>query len=234
MAGRVRTIAPHFPQAATLSRVSREARLFFILLWTVADDEGRMLLDHERLKGRLYPLDDDVPPLLPVWIGELEAARYIEIYRVGDVDYLRVRDWKQLQKIDHPTPSRLPASPREPAREVRELREIREESPRMPMARASEANPREDAIPGAEDMEVGDPKSVTADRVLADLDIALRKTRRKKVLTTADTHVIEMGGRRTGIWRPAPTDTRDSKEPNGPPRLRGPAEIAGLTSGSGE
>ena len=47
---RIRTIDPHFPQTASLSRVSREARLFFILLWTFADDAGRLRLDHERLK----------------------------------------------------------------------------------------------------------------------------------------------------------------------------------------
>jgi len=37
---RIRAIDPHFPQTASLSR-SREARLFFILLWTLADDSGR-------------------------------------------------------------------------------------------------------------------------------------------------------------------------------------------------
>ena len=233
---RIRTIDPHFPRTPSLSRVSREGRLFFILLWTVADDEGRLRLDHGRLKERLYPLDDDASLLLPVWIGELESARCIELYRIDDVEYLRVRGWRQLQKIDHPTPSRLPRSPREPAREVRELRELREESPRMPMARASKANPREDAILDTGGMEVGDPNSITPERVLADLDIALRKARRKEVLSSADTRALELGGRNTGLWsgRAAPAGAKEANGAKGPRRLPGPAEVAGLVRKSGE
>jgi hypothetical protein len=86
---RIRTIDPHFPRTPSLSRISREGRLFFILLWTLADDSGRLRLDHERLKEQLYPLDDDAPSMFPVWLGELESQRFIEIYRVDDVDYLR-------------------------------------------------------------------------------------------------------------------------------------------------
>jgi len=138
---RIRTIDPYFPRTPSLSRVSREARLFFILLWTVADDSGRLRLNHERLIDRLYPFDNDALSLLPLWIGELEAARCIELYRVEDVEYLRVRKWRQMQAIDRPTPSRLPRSPIET---IREAREPREESPRMQKERASKANPRED------------------------------------------------------------------------------------------
>jgi hypothetical protein len=117
------TIDPHFPRTPSLSLITREARLFFILLWTLADDSGRLRFDHERLKEQLYPFDDDAPLLLPVWIGELEPARCIELYRVGDVEYLRVRKWRQMQIIQRLTRSRLPAGPQE-------SQEIPEESPR--------------------------------------------------------------------------------------------------------
>ena len=111
---RIRTIDPHFPRTPSLQRVSREGRLFFILLWTVADDSGRLRLDHERLLEQLYPFDPDAPSLLALWIGELQAARCIELYRVDDVEYLRVRKWRQLQStIQHPTRSRLPPGPHE-------------------------------------------------------------------------------------------------------------------------
>src|SRR5471030_3026613 len=134
---RIRTIDPHFPRTPSLSRVSREARLFFILLWTLADDSGRLRLDHERLKDQLYPFDDDAPLLLPVWIGELESARCIELYRVDDIEYLRVCKWRQMQTcIQRPTRGRLPAAPHEP----------HEESPRMQTARTLKAIPHEEAF----------------------------------------------------------------------------------------
>jgi len=226
---RIRTIDPHFPQTASLSRVSREARLFFILLWTVADDAGRLRLDPERLKERLYPLDDDALLLLPVWIGELESAHCIEVYRVDDVEYLRVRKWRQLQVIQRPTRSRLPRAPQE-------SQEIPEESPRMQMRRASEAIPPEDGIHDEEDVEVGDPTAITRERVLADLDIVLRKARRKKTPTSVDARYFDFAGRNTGLWgvRAAAVRAKDSREPKGPGRLRGPAEIAGLAKRSGE
>ena len=37
---RIRTIKPEFPQSETIGKLSREARLLFIQLWTLADDEG--------------------------------------------------------------------------------------------------------------------------------------------------------------------------------------------------
>jgi hypothetical protein len=220
---RIRTIDPHFPRTPNLSRVSREARLFFILLWTVADDSGRLRLDHERLMERLYPFDGDAPSLLPVWIGELEVARCVELYRVADVDYLRVRKWRQMQSIDRPTASRLPASPSET---IREAREPREELPLTQVGRASKANPREEATRDTDDGETGDPNAITPERVLADLDIVLRKARRKEAPSSADARYLELAGRKTGLWNSrgavgGPTEPEEK-------RSIGPAELMGL------
>lgn len=40
--GRIRTIKPEFPHSESMGRVSRDARLTFILLWTLSDDLGRL------------------------------------------------------------------------------------------------------------------------------------------------------------------------------------------------
>ncbi|MBS0546483.1 MAG: hypothetical protein JSR24_01965 [Proteobacteria bacterium] len=193
---RIRIIDPHFPRTPSLSRISR-ARLFFILLWTVADDSGRLRLDHERLIEQLYPFDPDAPSLLPVWLGELEAARCIELYRVDDVEYLRVRKWRELQSIDRPTPSRLPRSPSETARETREPRE---ESPPTQTARAPKAVPREDAFSGEGEVALpGTPGEFPPERVLAILEIALRKSLATDT-QTATARYIELAGRKAGLW----------------------------------
>jgi hypothetical protein len=50
--GRIRTIKPEFPQSESMDRVSREARLLFVLLWTVADDAGRLRTAPRLLAGQ--------------------------------------------------------------------------------------------------------------------------------------------------------------------------------------
>ena len=140
---RIRTIHPHFARAPTMGRIGRDARLFFILLWTMADDAGRLRLDPESLQEQLFPFDTDALMLLPAWLDELERQRCIERYGVEGVDYLRIVHWRRLQTIDRPTPSRLPASPSEPPSEAREARDTREESPRRSRKRGSGAIPRE-------------------------------------------------------------------------------------------
>lgn len=221
---RIRTIDPHFPQSPSLSRVSREARLFFILLWTVADDSGRLRLDHDRLRERLYPLDDDAPLMLPVWIGELESARFIELYRVEDVEYLRVRKWRQLQScIQRPTRSRLPAAPHE-------AHEPHEESPRMQKARASKAIPHEEAL-FPEGVELpGTPGEVPPDRVCQILEIALRHSMASEKGQTATTRYIDYMGRSAGLWgsRATSADGKTARERSEPEMSPSPAEIRGL------
>jgi hypothetical protein len=213
---RIRTITPHFPQTASLAGVSREARLFFIQLWTVADDAGRLELDHERLKDQLYPFDTDAPSLLPVWIGELESARCIELYRVDDVDYLCVRKWRQWQTcIQHPSHSQLPAAPHE-------AHEPHEESPRMQKARASKANP-----PEFSSDELNDTGEAGKDAVLRDLRRVQEQAEADRSHTAA-LRSIELRGRRIGLW----DGKRSSEKESGAPRSPSPAEVHGLSDTS--
>jgi hypothetical protein len=225
---RIRTIDPHFPQTASLSRVSREARLFFILLWTVVDDAGRLRLNHERLKERLYPLDEDAPSMLPVWIGELESARCIELYRVDDVEYLRVRGWRQLQKIQHPTRSRLPSAPHE-IQEIQEIQEILEESPPMPMKQASEPDPQEEAKILAMVEAASTSEKSSPERVRGYLEVALVRSMVSNA-PTAPARYLEMLGRDAGMWGGvgATAVPKGSKEPDDPEMSPSPAEILGL------
>lgn len=220
---RIRTIDPHFPRTPSLSRISREARLFFILLWTVADDSGRLRLDHERLTEQLYPFDEDVPLLMPVWIGELESAKCIELYRVDDVEYLRVRRWRQMQIIQRPSRSRLPMGPQE-------SQEPPEESPRMPMARGSKAIPPEEVFfPDGVELP-GTPGAFPPDRVLQILEIALRNSMASEKGQTATTRYVDYIGRSAGLWgsRATTADGRKAKEPTNPEMSPSPAVLRGL------
>lgn len=108
---RIRSIKPEFPHSESMGSVSRESRLLFILLWTVADDSGRLRGNSRMLASLLFPYDDDAKDLIEGWLGELEAEGCVHRYQVGRDSYLEICNWLNHQKIDKPTPSKLPAIP---------------------------------------------------------------------------------------------------------------------------
>jgi len=109
--GRIRTIKPEFCQSETMGRVTREARLLFVLLFTIVDDEGRARAASRMLASLLFPYDDDAPVRLPEWMAELERQRCVILYGADGNSYLEIAKWKSHQRIDKPTKSRLPAPP---------------------------------------------------------------------------------------------------------------------------
>lgn len=124
--GRIRCIKPDFAQSESMGRVSREARLLFILLWTVVDDAGRTRASSRMLASLLYPYDDDVAGtressrmlanaresstnLIDAWMAELEAENCLVRYVVDGSTYLQICNWARHQKIDRPSASKIPA-----------------------------------------------------------------------------------------------------------------------------
>lgn len=108
---RIRTIKPEFPQSESMGKVSREARLLFLLLFTVVDDGGRTRAASRLLASLLYPYDEDAPNLITRWLDELESQGCIQRYLSEESSYLQITKWRDHQKIDKPTPSKLPAPP---------------------------------------------------------------------------------------------------------------------------
>ena len=119
---RIRTIKPEFPQSESVGRLSRDARLLFIQLWTLVDDSSRARASSRLLASLLYPYDEDAPGKMPAWLSELEDGGFIRIYQHEDTNYLDIPKWLKHQKIDRPSASRIPAfdepssHPREPSR----------------------------------------------------------------------------------------------------------------------
>lgn len=105
---RIRSIKPEFPQSETIGKLSRDARLLFIQLWTLADDEGRARASSRMLASLLFPYDDDAPHLIEGWIAELEANGCVRRYDIEGSTYLEVCNWLKHQKIDHPSKSKIP------------------------------------------------------------------------------------------------------------------------------
>jgi hypothetical protein len=122
--GRIRTIKPEFPHSESMGQCSRDARLLFVLLWTLVDDSGRARAASRMLASLLFPYDDDAPKLIDGWLAELTDNGSIVLYEVDGAHYLEVCNWSSHQKIDRPSPSKFPpfdessralANPREPS-----------------------------------------------------------------------------------------------------------------------
>lgn len=105
---RIRTIKPEFPQSESMGNVSRDARLTFLQLWTIADDEGRLRGNSRMLASLLFPYDDDAPALIDTWLAELEREGCIVRYQVDRQSYLQIANWLIHQKIDKPSKSKIP------------------------------------------------------------------------------------------------------------------------------
>lgn len=121
---RIRTIKPEFPQSESIGRLSRDARLLFIQLWTFVDDAGRARAASRLLASQLYPYDDDAPGLIDDWLEELEREGCVRRYTVNGSSYLDIPKWLEHQKIDKPSGSKLPpfddpsSLPRETSRDL--------------------------------------------------------------------------------------------------------------------
>lgn len=114
---RIRTIKPEFPQSESIGKLSRDARLLYIQLWTIVDDSGRARAASRMLASLLYPYDDDARDLIEGWLAELELGGHICRYEVEGNLYLEVCKWLEHQKIDHASKSRFP-EPREDSRDL--------------------------------------------------------------------------------------------------------------------
>jgi hypothetical protein len=98
-----------------MGRVSRDARLLFIMIWTLVDDSGRTRAPSRMLASLLYPYDDDAPSLIEDWLIELETEGCVIRYDVEGQRYLEVCNWLKHQKIDRPSKPQHP-DPREGSR----------------------------------------------------------------------------------------------------------------------
>ena len=105
---RIRTIKPEFPQSESMGRVGRESRLCFILLFTLADDSGRLRGNSRMLASLLYPYDDDAKKHIDSWLTELHQEGCIVRYEIEGDQYIQINKWLQHQKIDKPSPSKIP------------------------------------------------------------------------------------------------------------------------------
>ena len=114
---RSRLIRPEFWNDEKLARLSRDARLTFIGLWTASDDYGVAKGHHCWLKSQIFPYDEDIKLSdFGKWINELLDIGAIAPFEANDESYYFIRTFNKHQKVDHPSTIRNP----EPPEDIRE------------------------------------------------------------------------------------------------------------------
>lgn len=149
---RIRSIKPEFPQSESMGRVSRDARLLFVMLWTNCDDHGRTRAHSRMLASLLFPYDEDAGEGIKVWLKELENEGCIRLYEVDGSQYLQVCNWSKHQKIDKPSKPQYPGiedATREPSRDTRE-RSSEEGKGREGKGEEGNGSSDEDPSPGSQ------------------------------------------------------------------------------------
>ena len=107
-----RTLKPELWQDEKIGNLSRDARLLFIGLVTMADDEGRLRALPALILGHVFPYDTDALRKLEQWLEEIAHSGLIVRYSVGGTPYVELRGWRKHQTMNKMTPSDLPAPER--------------------------------------------------------------------------------------------------------------------------
>lgn len=104
---RQRTIKPEFFEDEVIGGLSPAARLLYIGMWVMMDDEGRMRASEGYVRSRVFPYDDGID--IAVLLAELASAGRIVLYRNHGQVYAWCPTFKRHQYIQKATPSRLPS-----------------------------------------------------------------------------------------------------------------------------
>lgn len=109
---RIRTIKPGLFTSRLVSGWPVGVRWTFAGLFTFVDDSGRGLDEARLVKAEIYPLDDRMTPKkvdehLDLIAKEGPLCRY----SVGGERFLHITSWREHQRINRPTKSKLPPCP---------------------------------------------------------------------------------------------------------------------------
>lgn len=89
-----------------------QKQILFIGIVTNADDEGRIIGTPAYLRTRIFPYKETTDKEIEVILQEFaETNPNFILYKVKNVSYIWLKQWRRYQKPQYPKPSRLPAPP---------------------------------------------------------------------------------------------------------------------------
>lgn len=106
---RKRMIDPNIWQSEDFSRLSTLAKLVFIGLFSLADDEGRGRCNPVYLKSTLFPYEEGIRSAdIDKTLSEISSNMSVIFYSCDGSNYYSLYNWNTWQKIDRPSESKIP------------------------------------------------------------------------------------------------------------------------------
>ena len=125
---RIRSHKPEHTLNPKIGGLSDRAYRVWVAMLCHSDDEGRGVCRPDELRALLYAYQSKVKSVdVAKAVAELQAAGLVLIYRIDGREFYAMHDWPDHQRVDHPTPSKIPppstdkegiARPREDSRDV--------------------------------------------------------------------------------------------------------------------
>jgi hypothetical protein len=95
---RIRQIKPEFFLDDELATTSRDGRLLFIGLWTIADREGRLEDRPGKIKAQIFPYDVDLSyQKIDALLSNLYELNFIIRYQINTHKYIQIRSFSKHQ-----------------------------------------------------------------------------------------------------------------------------------------
>lgn len=111
---RKRMIDPSIWINEDFGMLSNLAKLVFIGLFSIADDEGRGKASPAYIKAVLFPYNDDLRIAdIEKTLLEISSKMSVIFYSCDENKYYTLINWDRWQKIDKPTSSQIPAFDKE-------------------------------------------------------------------------------------------------------------------------
>lgn len=106
---RKRMVDPSIWQSEDFGKLSNLAKIVFIGLFSLADDEGRGRCNPVYLKSTLFPYNEDMRSAdIEKALFEISSNMSVVFYSCDGNNYYSLLSWDTFQKIDRPTNSKIP------------------------------------------------------------------------------------------------------------------------------
>ena len=106
---RRRMIHPDIWESEDFSKLSMLAKLLFIGMFSMADDEGKGRAKPVYLKSIIFPYDDGMRIIdVEKALSEIGSNMSVTFYAHDENYYYRIDSWDKWQRVDKPQPSKIP------------------------------------------------------------------------------------------------------------------------------
>ena len=104
-------IKPEFWSDEKLAKISLQARLTYLGMWSTSDDYGVTKGNAVWLRNNILPYDDITIETFSGWLAELEESGRIFPFLHNEEKYYHIPTFCDHQKISHPSKARNPVPP---------------------------------------------------------------------------------------------------------------------------